>query len=64
MKEKGFCEICSKVIEITKCCNLPDCGCGGLPVEPPVCSEKCYNLYMSKKDDPELDLLFINKDKD
>lgn len=39
------CEVCGKVVpgfEYRYCCNLPDCGCGGKPVEPCVCSEECW----------------------
>lgn len=43
---KGFCEICGTEIEVKICCNLFDCGCMGLPVEPPVCSNECYDKLM------------------
>lgn len=45
---KGFCEICSKEIEVQMCCSGFDCGCMGLPVEPPVCSNECYDKFMNK----------------
>jgi len=48
-KEKGFCEICNHEIEINMCCNGNMCGCMGLPTEPPVCSEECYDVFMSKE---------------
>ena len=37
------CMHCDKEVEgvITYCCNQSDCGCMGLPVDPPVCSD-CY----------------------
>ena len=38
-KEKGFCDVCSSF----------DCGCMGLPTEPPICSEKCYDTFMSQE---------------
>jgi hypothetical protein len=25
------------------CCSGRDCGCMGMPIEPIVCSEECYN---------------------
>jgi len=28
--------------------NNRDCGCMGMPTEPPVCSEECYYKYMDK----------------
>lgn len=48
-KEKGFCEMCNNEIEVTMCCNGHECGCMGLPTEPPVCSEKCYDDFMSEE---------------
>ena len=48
-KEKGFCEICSYEIEVNMCCSGHECGCMGLPTEPPVCSEKCYDILMSEE---------------
>lgn len=30
------------------CCSGIDCGCMGLPIEPVVCSDKCYDLVMNK----------------
>lgn len=31
------------------CCSGHECGCAGLPTEPPVCSEKCYDIFMSEE---------------
>jgi len=31
------------------CCSGHECGCMGLPTEPPVCSEKCYDTFMSQE---------------
>lgn len=47
-KRKGYCEICRTEIEVRICCNSFDCGCGGLPVDPPVCSSECYDKLMNK----------------
>lgn len=44
---KGFCEICEKEIEVKMCCNGWQCSCAGLPVEPPVCSNECYDKYIN-----------------
>jgi len=54
-REKAFCwgPNCNEEIEIQICCNAYDCGCQGLPVDPPFCSEECYNAYMNKRDEPE-----------
>lgn len=36
------------------CCSAHDCGCMGLPIEPPVCSEECfYKAYPHMKRQPE-----------
>lgn len=45
---KGYCEICGTEIELTICCNGRECGCMGLPVEPPACSNECYDKLMEK----------------
>jgi len=44
--KKYYCEhiICNN--EIAKpeyCCNTFDCGCQGRPIQPPICSNKCYD---------------------
>lgn len=39
---KTNCTICEKEIEVQMCCSGIDCGCMGLPVDPPVCSDECY----------------------
>lgn len=69
---KGNCEICNKEIEVTICCNAFDCGCQGKPIEPPVCSQECYDKYMTKRDSfkfggipiTEVDLPDLNTDED
>ena len=30
------------------CCSGKDCGCMGLPIDPPVCTKECYDKIMSK----------------
>jgi hypothetical protein len=45
---KGYCEICGIEIEVKICCNGSQCGCMGLPIDPPVCSEECYNKLTEK----------------
>jgi len=45
---KGYCETCGTEIEVRICCNSFDCGCMGLPVDPPVCSNECYDKLMEK----------------
>jgi len=47
MKNKGQCEICGTEIIIETCCNAFDCGCQGLPIHPPVCSNECYDKLLT-----------------
>lgn len=42
------CDICDNEIEVEVCCDGFMCGCMGIPIEPPVCSEDCLNKYMDK----------------
>jgi hypothetical protein len=43
---KGNCVICDAEIIIHMCCSGRECGCMGMPTEPPVCSNDCYDKYM------------------
>lgn len=46
MKVIHDCEVCNKPVPeyVPKyCCNGFGCGCFGLPVEPCICSEECWN---------------------
>lgn len=52
---KGYCEICGTEIEVRICCSSFDCGCMGLPVDPPVCSNECYDKLMEKIHDKKDD---------
>lgn len=45
---KGYCEICGVEIEVRICCSGHMCGCMGQPIDPPVCSDKCYDKFMNK----------------
>lgn len=49
MKEEGFCDVCGTEIEVNICCSGFMCGCMGLPTEPPICSEECYDKFISKE---------------
>lgn len=41
---------CTNEIETPKmCCDGRECGCMGMPIEPPVCSEECRIVYMKQK---------------
>ncbi len=46
---KGFCDICGTEIEVRMCCSGHECGCMGLPIDPPVCSSECYDKFMDKQ---------------
>ena len=46
------CIVCGKEMsdyEPQYCCDGKMCGCLGRPVEPPVCSEKCWNELMGNE---------------
>ena len=44
----GNCEICGTPIHIVMCCDGRECGCMGMPTEPPVCDDpKCYEEYFA-----------------
>jgi hypothetical protein len=47
---KGNCIVCNEEIEVQMCCSGRDCGCMGQPIEPPVCSDKCYDELMNNLD--------------
>lgn len=34
--------------EPKRCCSGRECGCMGMPIEPLVCSEECYNKLMKR----------------
>ncbi len=45
-----FCQICGIEIKNEVCCNGDGCGCLGLPIHPPVCSnQECYNKYETNR---------------
>lgn len=48
-KQQGYCEMCGREIQVNICCNGHECGCMGQPTEPPVCSEQCYDDFMSEE---------------
>ena len=46
------CYVCGKPVpdyEPQWCCNGSQCGCRGLPVEPPFCSGECEKKAMEPK---------------
>lgn len=47
------CMVCGKEFwgkEPTMCCSGRECGCMGMPTEPIVCSEECYDKLMNKQE--------------
>lgn len=46
---KGSCMYCNTDIEMDFCCDGRECGCMGIPIDPPICqNDKCYEKF--KKD--------------
>jgi hypothetical protein len=46
---KCKCIICNKPMpdyDPKYCCSSYDCGCMGMPTEPPVCSNECFDKLM------------------
>jgi len=50
-KEGEYCQICDTFVEgfeYQGCCDGRECGCMGMPVEPCICSNKCWDMLMAK----------------
>ena len=49
------CIVCGKDVigyEPEYCCSGRDCGCRGLPLEPPLCGKECSEkIYRNMRDD-------------
>lgn len=58
----GFCKVCGIEIEVKMCCSGYMCGCMGQPIEPPVCSEECYDELMNNLDKYYPQRIMIKKD--
>lgn len=46
------CMVCGKKFkgqEPTMCCSGFECGCMGMPIEPIMCSKKCWDSAINKK---------------
>ena len=51
MSDYYQCVVCDKDVpdyEPVMCCNGRECGCYGLPVEPCVCSQKCWDVLINR----------------
>lgn len=46
---EGYCDICGTTIDIQMCCSGDQCGCMGMPTEPPVCGQECWEKYLEQK---------------
>jgi len=55
------CAICDKEIDVQMCCSGHECGCMGMPIEPPVCSNKCYDKYIENRDKVKKAPVKLNK---
>lgn len=46
---RDHCIVCDKKLHYKPeyCCGGFECGCYGLPIEPPVCSNKCCDKFMN-----------------
>jgi hypothetical protein len=50
-RENTNCLECGNPVKSYKaeyCCNGIDCGCRGLPIEPPICSDECWEKFNNK----------------
>ncbi len=48
------CMMCQKPLENydpQMCCGGFDCGCMGLPTNPPICSEECWDALIKRNSD-------------
>lgn len=45
--EYGKCIVCGGELDFEPqmCCSGKDCGCMGLPIDPPICSEECWEKF-------------------
>lgn len=54
-RSKANCVVCDREVddyEPAYCCSGYECGCMGLPAEPPVCSAECWDTLMKQADEP------------
>jgi hypothetical protein len=54
-----FCMVCGNEFqgeEPKMCCSGRDCGCMGMPIDPVVCSDECYNnlpMFKNRNDEKQ-----------
>lgn len=54
-KEISHCEVCNKPVPDYKeeyCCGGYDCYCMGMPTEPCICSNECWDVFTDMTDMP------------
>jgi hypothetical protein len=47
------CMVCGEIFmgpEPKMCCSGRDCGCMGMPIDPIICSEECYNKLIQRNE--------------
>lgn len=52
------CEMCDKPLpdyEPQYCCSGHECGCHGMPTEPPICSDECWDAMLKRNAQPQGD---------
>jgi len=44
------CVVCGKPADEASqfCCDGRDCGCMGLPIDPPLCSDECSDIFYNE----------------
>lgn len=40
---------CEHEIIITRCCSGQECGCRGMPGDPPFCSQECWDAWSEEQ---------------
>ncbi len=57
------CLICGGEVpyEPEMCCDGRDCGCRGMPIDPPICGDRCWKKWVNankRGEDKELKPIF------
>jgi hypothetical protein len=53
-KNVETCEVCCKPVPGFKyeyCCSGHECGCLGMPAEPCICSEECWDKFVGGREE-------------
>ena len=60
-KEIHYCQgkgCMNEIPEPRMCCSGYDCGCMGMPIDPPYCSNECYDSRFDKGEDEDEEVSF------